>query len=177
MFGFNMRMTELQAVIVSEQLKKFDYLLRQRLDNVATINAHLSDIDPITPSLIRKDCTHSYYVCSFQWDSKKADGLHRNDFIKAVKAELPPRIHRESEDVQIGMGYIKPVYLMPLFQHQKVNVKYAKNRMKGSCPVCEDLWKNKLFLTLYHAPNSTGYDMFDVVNAFEKVWIYREELK
>ena len=115
MFGFNMRMTELQAAIISEQLKKFDDLLDQRLDNVQTLMKYLEDIPAITSSPTRPNCTHSYYVCSFTWNSERADGLHRNDFINAVKAELPPRIHRESEDVQIGCGYIKPIYMMPIF--------------------------------------------------------------
>ncbi len=174
MFGFNMRMTELQAVIISEQLKKFDDLLSQRLNNVDTLAYYLKQIPPISFSKTRPNCTHSYYVCSFEWDSEKADGLHRNDFINAVKAELPPRIHRESEDVQIGCGYIKPLYLFPIFQEME---RYTMaNYSKGSCPVCEDLWENKLFLTLYHAPNSTSEDMMDVCFAFEKVWENRREI-
>lgn len=166
MIGFNMRMAELNAAIISEQLKKFDRLLHQRRNNVQVLSYYLSEIPPITFSQTRPDCTHSYYVCSFQWNSEKADGLHRDDFIKAVKAELPPRIHRESEDVQIGCGYIKPLYRFPIF-----------NIQEPICPICEDLWKNKLFLTLYHAPNSTTEDMMDIVKAFEKVWKYRNELK
>jgi len=191
MLGFNMRMTELQAVIVSEQLKKFDDLLHDRKNNVQPLSHYLGEIPPITFSPTRPNCTHSYYVCSFQWDQDQADGLHRNDFINAVKAELPPRIHRESEDVQIGCGYIKPVYLFPIFQNRKLyegcgeypfNMSPKKikgeynNYQKGSCPVCEDLWENKLFLTLYHAPNSTPEDCMDVAKAFEKVWENRKEL-
>ena len=119
MFGFNMRLTELQAVIISEQLKKFDDLLAQRNNNVQVLSHYLSEIPPISFSKTRDNCTHSYYVCPFEWDSEKADGLHRNNFINAVKAELPPRIGRESEDVQIGNGYIKPLYLFPIFHDAK----------------------------------------------------------
>jgi len=190
MLGFNMRMTELNAAIISEQLKKFDALLNQRRNNVHVLSNCLSKIPPITFSPTRPDCTHSYYVCSFQWDATLADGLHRNDFINAVKAELPPRIHRESEDIGVGSGYIKPLYLFPLFQNKKLYEdcgEYPFNMfksgihndsyLKGSCPTCEDLWENKLFLTILHAPNSTPDDMKDVCDAFEKVWENRGELK
>lgn len=166
MFGFNMRMTELQAAIVTEQLKKFNKLLHQRNNNVQVLASYLDMIPPITFSLTRPNCTNSYYCCTFQWDSELADGLHRDTFIKAVKAELPPRIHRESEDVQIGCGYIKPIYRMPLFGAQE-----------NICPNCEELWRDKLFLTLYHAPNSTPDDCMDVVRAFQKVWEFRDELR
>lgn len=164
--GFNMRLGELQAVIISEQLKKFDKLLTQRLDNVQVLKEGLEQIPAITFSPTRENCTHSYYCCTFQWNSELANDLHRDTFINAVKCELPPRIHRESEDVQIGAGYVKPIFLMPIF-----------NKERGLCPVCEDLWENKLFLTLYHAPNSTPFDMKDVVDAFFKVWEYRNEFK
>ena len=188
MLGFNMRMTELNAAIVSEQLKKFDKLLHQRRNNVQILSYYLNEIPAITFSPTRPNCTHSYYCCTFQWDSELADGLHRNDFIKAVKKELPPRIHRESEDVQVGVGYIKPVYLFPIFQNKVLyegcgNYPFlwnlpmiTKNYSKGSCPVCEDLHENKLFLTLYHAPNSTPEDCMDVAKAFQKVWENRKEI-
>jgi len=176
MVGFNMRMTELNAAIVSEQLKKFDKLLHQRMNNVQVLSYYLNEIPPITFSPTRPHCTHSYYCCTFQWDSDLADGLHRNIFINAVKKELPPRIHRESEDVQIGNGYIKPVYLFPLFQDLSHKNYEIKNYKMESCPTCEDLWQNKLFLTLYHAPNSTPDDCMDVVKAFQKVWENRKEL-
>lgn len=186
MFGFNMRMTELSACIISEQLKKFDDLLCQRLNNVQILNYYLNEIPPITPYPTMPKNTNSYYVCSFEFDNKKSDGISRNTFINAVKAELPPRIGRENEDCGIGNGYIKPIYLMNLFQDRKQQKKFQKsafatfpitNYEKGSCPVAEDLYENKLFLTILHAPNSTTEDMKDICNAFEKVWENRDELK
>jgi dTDP-4-amino-4,6-dideoxygalactose transaminase len=165
--GFNMRMTELNAAIIQEQLKKLPDIVKQRRNNVDTLIAEIQDIPAITPSLIRPDCSHSHYVCSFEWDSYKADGIYRDRYIDAVKAELSPRTGRENEDVQIGCGYVKPLYLMPLF-----NEKYTF----GIYPVVENLWANRLFLTLYHAPNSTTDDMQDVAKAFIKVWENRSEL-
>jgi perosamine synthetase len=181
--GFNMRMTEIDAAIVYEQLKKLDNFINQRRNNVHVLNHYLSKIPAITPSGIRPNATHSYYVCSYQWDSTKADGLHRDKFINAVKAELTPRLGREGEGVPIGCGYIEPLYRMPIFQDRKLYKGMGdwpfmgQTYHNGDCPVCEDLWKDKLFLTLYHAPTSNTENMMTVKDAFLKVWENRDEIK
>ncbi len=167
LFGFNLRMTEIQAAIAHVQLSKFDKLLAQRLGNVKALNMALETIPAITPAKIRPNCTHVYYVQSFKWDSTKADGLHRDRFIEAVKAELTPRAGRDNEGVPIGCGYIKPINQMPAFQSRGYDCHL---------PVVERLWKDELFLTLLHAPCSNERDMKDVSEAFHKVWKYRREL-
>jgi len=170
LIGFNMRMTEIDAAIIQVQLDKFDDLLYQRMENVEYLQNRLRQIPAIKVTGPREACTHTYYVLPFQWDSEKAGGLHRDKYIEAVKAELMPRLGREGEGAPIGCGYIKPLYTMPLFQNLGI---YEE----GLCPVCEDLSYNKLFLTLYHAPNSTTKDMNEVAQAFEKVWENRRELE
>lgn len=169
LIGFNMRMTEIDATIIQVQLDKFNDLLHQRMENVEYLQNRLQQIPAIKVTGPRRNCTHTYYVLPFQWDSEKANELHRDKYIDAVKAELMPRLGREGEGVPIGCGYIRPLYTMPLFQNLGI---YEK----GFCPVCEDLSYNKLFLTLYHAPNSTVEDMKTVVQAFEKVWENRKEI-
>ncbi len=176
--GFNFRMTELTAAIVIEQLKKFDDLLKKRLRNVSYLSDLLKEIESIHITNEGRwgsytDPPHTFYVLPYIWQYPK---LHRDKYIEAVKAELIPRKDRDTEGVPIGCGYIKPIYLMPLFQSQThwalKNGYYPKNL----CPVAEDLWKNKLFLTLLHAPNSTIEDMDDVGKAFLKVWENKNEL-
>ena len=164
--GFNMRMTELQACIIREQIKKFDTLQEQRMQNVNYLIDNLSEIPAIKPPMVKPGYSHTFYCLSFQWNQEEAGGLHRDKFIEAVKAELTPRQDRDGEGIPIGCGYIKPLYTMPIFGQEH-----------GLCPVCEDLWANKLFLTLYHAPMSTIADCADVINAFFKVWVYRGEIK
>lgn len=164
--GFNMRMTELQAAIVRVQLEKFDELLKQRLENVKYLQRFLPDFPCIKNTTVREDCTHSYYVLPFIFNSDKCDGIHRDKFIEAVKAELSEREGRDGEGVPIACGYIKPLYRMPFYDVQK-----------PIAPNCEKLQNESLFLTLLHAPNSTIEDMQDVFSAFEKVWNNRDELK
>ena len=165
LFGFNLRATELTAGVARIQLTKFDKLLEQRMANVQYLNKALENIPAITPAKIRDNCTHSYYVQAFKWKDK---ALHRDKYIEAVKAELTPRIDRDGEGVPIGCGYIRPINKMPVFKSRGYDC---------NLPVVEKLYNEELFLTLYHAPNSTIKDMQDVAEAFQKVWDNKNELK
>lgn len=192
--GFNMRMTEIQAAIALVQLDKFDELQKVRMENVSYLNDKLSEFDFIEPVKIRPGFTHTYYALPYLFSQEKA-GTHRDQFIEKVKSKLAPRAGRDGEGVQIGCGYIKPIYLMPLFQERKhwafnniENLHDCKglpyhlfsrsecnNSSKeldclygpGSCPTCEKLWKDELFLTLMHSPNSTINDMGRVYRALK----------
>lgn len=180
MVGFNMRMTELQAAITSAQLDKFKKLQYTRMANVDYLVDKLSKFDFIEPAKVRPDFTHTYYALPFIYTAND-----RNSFIDKVKKELAPRAGRDGEGIQLNSGYIKPIYQMPLFQDRKhwaFNIyennisdnecgalpHINDNYKVGSCPTCEDIQNNRLFLTLYHAPNSTTKDMERVYDAFKK---------
>jgi len=168
MWGFNMRMTEIQAAIVQEQLKKLDFFVGKRQENAEYLAKGLVGGMPIWPAQTRDNCTHSYYVQAFKYYQEAAEGIHRDVFINAVKAELQPMRGRESEGVRIGNGYIKPLYRMPIFANYKIHDKMYPN--------VEKLWKDELFLHLYLAPPTSRMDLDDIIEAFNKVWKYREEL-
>ncbi|MDD5211665.1 MAG: DegT/DnrJ/EryC1/StrS family aminotransferase [Sulfuricurvum sp.] len=182
MVGFNYRMTEIEAAIAREQLKKLPDLLTQRLDNTMYLNKQLAKIPCIIPTKIRPNCKHAFYVHPLQFNEKIA-GMHRNRFIDAVKAELPPTLLREESTVLLSYGYVKPLYLQPLYQERIAfgrdgypftlsDVTYPK----GLCPITEDMHYNRLITHEFMRPGMTSADMDDVIGAFEKVWKNREEL-
>ncbi len=162
--GHNFRMTEIQAALARAQLEKFPNMLNQRLFNAEYLANGLTQIPAISSPKVRKGCVHTFYAHAFKWDSSKAKGLHRDKFIEAVKAEITPMADREDEGVRMGCGYIKPIYRMPIFDHQY------------ELPVVERLYKDELFLHLYVAPPTSMEDMDDIITAFHKVWNKREEL-
>jgi dTDP-4-amino-4,6-dideoxygalactose transaminase len=168
--GMNLRMTEVHAAIMREQLKKIDYILETKRKNCAYIEQELSKIDGITPCHARENCEHSYYVQPFLYDENKI-GVPRNKFIEAFKAELMPEEKRDVEGTGIlcGNGYIQPLYRMPCFGDKFNPADY---------PIVEDLWKNKLFIFRLSSPPITiEDDLVDVVAAFNKVYENRDELK
>lgn len=187
MVGFNFRLTEIQAAIGRIQLKKLKILLADRIDNCNYLSEKLSQISGIQSAKVRENCEHSYYVQPFLFNEKIV-GVTRDRFIEAVKAELPATELREGEGPQIGCGYVKPLYLLPLFQKKiafgskgypfisefyKGEVSYKK----GICPVAERMHEKEFFSHEFMRPPATKEDLDDVATAFKKVYEFRDELK
>ena len=180
-------MTEIEAAIAREQLKKLKSMVVKRKSNVEYLTAKLKKIPFIKPGEVRIGASHVYYVQPFVFDVKKA-GVPRDEFIAAVKAELPVTRNREKEGVKITSGYVKPIYLLPLFQKRiclgrrgfpfslyKKDIK--KLYQRGVCPVMERLQHDSLFIhDLMHAGMSKK-DLDDVAKAFVKVAQNLNQLK
>ncbi len=187
MLGFNFRMPEVEAAITRCQLKKLRGLLRERQANCAYLAKRLGEIPAITPPKVRPGSTHAYYVHPFKFDAVVA-GVSRNRFIDAVRAELPPTELREGEGgALLSVGYVKPLYLMPLYQKQiafgsrgwpfsAVPGGMAERYRKGTCPVTERLHDNEVFVHEMMRPPMTRRDLDDIVAAFFKVWENRAQL-
>lgn len=182
MIGFNFRLTEIQAAIGREQLKKLNKLIEARVDNCRYLAEKLSNLPGIKAAPTRQGATHVYYMQPFLYD-EKIICVNRDKFIEAVKAELPATELRELEGQQISCGYAKPLYLLPLFQQK---IAFGKNGYpfnlsrvsykKGLCPIAERLHEKELFAHEFMRPPATKEDLDDVVKAFTKVYQFRMEL-
>jgi perosamine synthetase len=187
MIGFNYRMTEIEAAIAREQLKKLSFLIQERINNVEYLANELKQIPCLEPAKPRTGCKHVFYVHPVKYNQEIA-GIHRDKFVQAVKAELMPIELRETEGVKIGAGYVKPLYLQPMFQ-KKIAYghdgcpwncdRYAGkvDYSKGSCPVAEKTHEDILITHELMRPPMTKNDLDDVVSSFWKVWENRSELK
>lgn len=185
MIGFNYRMTEIEAAIARMQLKKLQKLVEIRRENISYLNERLADIPCLEIAKVRVGAEHSYYGHAMKFNSKIAR-VHRNKFVDAVKAELMPIELRETEGIKLGCGYVKPLYLQPIFQKQ---IAYGSkgfpwntcgrkyNYSKGICPVTEDLHFNTLLSHEYMRPGMSKTDLNDVVTAFHKVWENIDEIR
>jgi dTDP-4-amino-4,6-dideoxygalactose transaminase len=185
MVGFNYRMTEIDAAITQSQLKKLPRLIKERVENILYLENLLKNIPCLKMPRVREDCTHVYYAHAMLFDEKIA-GVHRNKFIEAVRAELAPIVLRETEGIKLGCGYVKPIYLQPMFQKK---IAYGSKGFpwsasgknydykKGLCPVVEDLHFEKLVSHEYMRPGMSKNDLDDVAAAFEKVWENRGEIQ
>lgn len=181
MIGHNMRMTEIEAAIATSQLGKLDGLLAARLDRVAYFEEQMQGFAPLTLPRVRDGARHVYYAHACLWD--RASGLDRNAFVAAVKAELPVFALREKEGVKLGAGYVRPIYLLPAFEH-RIALQGAANGLAhswqsyapGLCPIVEDLHFNRLISHEFIVPSMERSDIDDVVRAFAKVWDARATL-
>jgi perosamine synthetase len=169
MIGFNFRMTEVEAAIAHEQLKKMNPLNAHRAEIAAFFDARLSKIPFITVPARRSDCTHVYYMYNALFDERLA-GVARTVFVDAIRAEGIP----------IWGGYLQPLYLEPLYQqriavgsrgfpfvgpHYTGTLDYTK----GLCPVAEEYWEKRTITNPYLYPPLTLADAKDITDAFEKV--------
>ncbi|WP_372998847.1 DegT/DnrJ/EryC1/StrS family aminotransferase [Sulfurimonas sp.] len=181
MLGFNFRLTEIQAAIGRVQIKRLraEVVLRQKyaeMFNTALNKYKYIDITQL------ENRTHSYYVQAFQFNEEKA-GITREVFLDAVRAELSPVRTREDEGVPIYGGYVKPIYLIPMFQKRVVysngdfpfneNVSYDR----GICPVVEDMHNKKLWTHDFVKSSLKEEDVLDIVKAYKKVCDNIDELK
>jgi len=187
MIGFNYRMTELEAAVSREQLKKLDFLIDVRLDNIEYLNKKLSIVPCIEVAKVRPNAKHSFCVHPIKFKQSVA-GIHRDKFVDAVKAELVPTELRESEGVRVSSGYIKPLYLQPLYQEK---IAYGKggcpwncSKYQGTvdykkciCPVAEKMYGETLMIHELMRPGMTKEDLDDVASAFIKVWENIDELR
>jgi perosamine synthetase len=180
--GFNFRMTEIEAAIGVEQLKKLPALIDERLENANFFSNELKKIAGITSPFIELEDKHVFYLHALKFD-KHIIGIDRNTFVDAVKAEIPSAILREDTPL-MGSGYVRPLYLQPLYQqratHCSFNCEKYKghvNYNKGICRVAEKLHYEELITHEYIRPGMTKEDMMDVINAIDKVCKNIHELK
>ena len=174
-WGYNFRMTEIEAAIGIEQLKKLDYLVDERIRNVEFIEEGLTQIDGLTMPFKKTSTKHVYYVHAIKYDSSKFYGVHRNKFVEALKHELPSAHLRETAPL-LGAGYVKPLYLQPLYQQRAHPCAFNCKSYEGSvdyslgiCPVTEKMHFDALLTHEFMRPGMQKEDLDHVVEAFIKV--------
>lgn len=173
-YGQNYRLTEIQAAIGIEQLGKLPHLVEQRLENADFLAEKLGAIPGLTPPKTDEGSRHVYYLQAFKY-SQEVFGVPRDRFIAALKAEIPSAVLREDTPL-IGGGYVRPLYLQPLYQKRAASCSFNcpkyEGRVsygKGLCPVTERMHFEELVTHEFMRPGMTRADLEDVVAAFEKV--------
>lgn len=173
--GSNYRMTELHAAIGIEQLKKLDIFIKKRRILADRLTEGLEQVAGLKSAAVPKGYQHSYYVYPIQFD-QNIWGIHRNIFAMAMKEEGFP----------LGVGYQKPIYLLPIFQHKKVYNQTqfpfslitdpVQTYQKGICPIVEEMFEQKLLIADVCREPYTEKDIDDFLTAINKIWNEREKL-
>lgn len=173
--GSNYRMTELHAAIGIEQLKKLDYFLSMRRALAEHLSEALCNHAGLKGVTVPHEYTHSYYIYPIQFE-KEIWKITRATFAAAMKAEGFP----------LGEGYVKPIYLLQMYQHKKIynQTQYpfslidkpAQEYHRGICPVVEEMYDERLLTADVCRVPYTIRDIDDFLTAIEKVWQAKEEL-
>jgi dTDP-4-amino-4,6-dideoxygalactose transaminase len=161
--GCNYRITPMQAVLLSSQLKKLDAQTRTRNNNGLLLNELLSGIEGIKP--LRRghgETMHCHHLYIIKYEAAHFGGLTKENFVEILAAEGVPCFR----------GYPYPLYKQPLFQDKNFmcyalpkSVSYAEL----VCPVAERACGEEAVWILQHAMLGSEEDMAAFAAAIRKV--------
>lgn len=173
--GSNYRMSELHAAVGIEQLKKLDGFLASRRHLAKMLTAGLAEFDGLRGATVPQGYTHSYYIYPIKYKAETW-GISRERFAEAMCAEGFP----------LGVGYVKPIYLMNLYQHRHAfnQTEYpfsliepaTQDYRRGMCPVVERMHDRELLTADVCRVPFTDENIEEFLSAIGKIWKHREEL-
>ena len=158
-FGLNYRITELQAVVASIQLKKLASIVERRRGFAYKLTGLLGQIEGINTPYIADGIEHSYWLYPFTIDSEKL-GVNAEVFTREVTAEGIPVTYP-----YLGM----PVYLFDSIRGICIcgsEISFSE----GLCPVAEKVLTEMMVLPCNEF--MTDADARDIATAFRKVCEY-----
>lgn len=176
-FGSNYRMSEVIAAMARVQLKRLPTLTRKRVALAERLTKGLRNIRGITTPYIPEGNTHVFYRYPMLIDTHELD-MSRDTLAEAMAAEGFP----------LSRGYVKPIYLLSLFQNRRAfndtdfpfgkSTYYdgAPDYSRGICPVVERLHERDLILTsiTQHPYTTRHVDLF--LSALQKVLLHAKDL-
>lgn len=148
--GYNYRLTDFQAAMLSSQLKKLEDFKAKRKRIVAKYNDAFKDLSGIIvqKEIEKSDTCRHLYIIRLDLDKLTCT---RREFFDAMSAE----------NVQCQIHYV-PVYWFPYYKHLGYKV--------GLCPNAEEVYKGILSIPLY--PSLSDSDVDDVIEAVKKLVNY-----
>lgn len=148
--GYNYRMTDMQAALLSSQLNKLELFAARRRELVNRYNDVFSKMPEITvqKEIRESDTVRHLYILQFNLEMLRCG---RREIYDALQAE----------GMGVNVHYI-PVYSFPYYQ--KLGYKM------GSCPNAEKLYERIVSIPLYYSLTNEQQDK--VIEAVKKVVDY-----
>lgn len=148
MLGLNYRMTDVEAAIGREQLKRLDDMLALRRRNAAILNKGFSDLPGINPQKITSDCEHAWHQYCVVVEPETF-GCNRDVLAKRLK----------DRGISSGVHYPRGLHQQPVFSEM-----YGERKL----PITEYLASHILALPVHH-----GLSEEDASRIVETVWSCR----
>lgn len=118
--GYNFRMTDIQAAVGIEQLKKLDVFNQRRIDNAAYLSHGLKDVPGLTLPAVMPECKHVFHLYPVKIDPE-VYGVNKDDFVYRMLHE---------KGIRVGTHYI-PLHWSTAFQKRGYG--------RGQFPVAEEM--------------------------------------
>lgn len=142
--GTNYRMTDIQAAIGLQQLRKIERYTQKRRENAARLNEGLKDIDGIITPYEPPEVEHSFH----QYTILLPKEMDRMRFVQALK----------EHDIDCSVNY--PMSL----QQQPALKEYVRNK---SMPNAEDISRRCISLPVH--PGLTSNEIHNIVDAVKEI--------
>lgn len=146
--GYNFRMTDIQAAVGIEQLKKVDMLNERRINNATYITESLKEIPGLTLPVVKSYNKHVFHLYPVMIDAKEF-GMSKEDFIYDM-------LHKFG--IKVGFNYI-PLHYSTAFKN--------RGYKKGQFPNAEKLGDQ--MVTLPINPRQTEEALAYLVDSIKKV--------
>ena len=174
--GWNYRITEFQAAILSQQLARLPQQNATRMANGLRLSQMLEGIPGIKPLAIPPWVTqHSFHLFILRLNAQ-AFGLGRAEFLAAL----------EAEGVPCSSGYAHPLYRNPMFVENQFHANGAPLSARAAhidfahygelCPIAEQACREAVWIehrVLLASPDGVE----DVARAIQKIYDYRHEFQ
>jgi dTDP-4-amino-4,6-dideoxygalactose transaminase len=165
--GCNLRITEFQATLLTEQMTRLDAQARTREQNAAYLSGLLREIPGIAPARTYDGCTrNAYHLYMLRYDKTRFDGLWRSAFLRALGAEGIP-----------ASGGYSPLYKEPFLKNtldsRAYRAIYPPERLAEAldrihCPANERVCEEAVWLTQTMLLGDRS-DMDQVAEAIRKI--------
>ncbi len=154
--GWNLRLTEFQAALLLEQMRRFPAQRAHRTESAAYLDSRLAEIPGIVPLRVPEGVTaHSWYSYHFRWLGEADGGLPKLAFSDALKAEGIPNFH----------GYV------PLNRNEAIRQEVARlgGPEPAACPAAERAADHEVLMLSLPLLMGTHEDLDQVAQAVAKV--------
>jgi perosamine synthetase len=151
MLGLNYRMTDVEAAIGLEQLKRLDDMVARRRSNAACLTEGLSKIPGLTPQKITSNSEHAYHQYCALVD-KEQFGMDRDELATALK----------KRGIATGVHYPRGLHQQPIFEEL-----YHQTEL----PICERICNEILALPVHHGLGASQMEyILDTLKEIHDRW-------
>lgn len=167
----NLRMTEMQAAILSAQLQRLPGWFETRQRNGSLLDTMLGGLRGVKPmSPPETGSTHAYHLYLFRYFPDQFHGLPKEKFVQAL----------EAEGIPASEGYGYPLYHNPVFKEKRfwpggypfidgVHPALEYAAFQETCPVAERACASEIVWLPQSCLLADAGAMEDVAAAIEKI--------
>ena len=173
-FGSNNRITEFQAAVLLGQLSRLPDQIATRSKNIDLLRGQLDQIPGIRVLDAKEEVTRQGMYClSISYDYRSANGVPRDVFVDALRAEgipvtAPYEVVYQSELWRPGVEH----WRFPTGKDAATELG-----LHSHCPVAEQVSSEGGIVVAHQALLGGRADTQDIVDAFEKVHRLSDQLR